>query len=85
MDAEDAHAVYRNISTPEEEKTMGNKIFILWCLNDKYLLSASFLTSNNGTVYCCSNFRCHIYKYLLNIRTMLEGWERFWWAGDLGW
>jgi len=22
MDAEDAHAVYRNISTPEEEKTM---------------------------------------------------------------
>jgi len=57
----------------EEKKTMGNKIFILWCLNDKYLSSASFLTSNNGTVYCCSNFRCHIYKYLLNIRTMLEG------------
>jgi len=25
------------------------------------------------------------YKYLLNIRTMLEGWDRFWWAGDIGW
>jgi len=25
------------------------------------------------------------YKYLLNIKTMLEGWERFWLAADLGW
>ena len=46
-------------------------------INAKY----SFLIWNNAKIYCCSHFKCHIYKYLLNIRTMLEGWEKFWWAG----
>ena len=52
-------------------------------INDKYLSSNSFLIWNNAIIHCCNHFRCHIYRYLLNIRTMLEGWEGFWWAGDL--
>ena len=54
-------------------------------INAKYLSSHSFLIWYNAKIYWCSHFKCHIYTYLLNIRTMLEGWERFWWAGDLGW
>ena len=38
-------------------------------INTKYLSSDSFLIST--------------YKYVLNIRTMLEGLERFWWACKL--
>jgi len=49
-------------------------------INAKYLSSDSFLIWNNAKVYCCSHFRCHIYKYLLNIRTILEGWKIFWWV-----
>jgi len=49
-------------------------------INDKYLSSDSFEIWNNAKIYCCNHFRCHIYKYLLNIRTMIEGWERFWWC-----
>jgi len=52
-------------------------------INAKYLSSNIFLIWNNAKIFCCSHFKCHIYKYLLNIRTMLEGWERFWWVGDL--
>jgi len=54
-------------------------------INTKYLSSNSFLIWNNVKIYCCSHFKCHIYKCLLNIITMLEGWERLWWAGYLGW
>ena len=53
---------------------------IIGVINAKYLSSDSFLIWNNAKIYCCSHFKCHIYKYLLNIRTMLEGWERFWWS-----
>jgi len=47
--------------------------------HDKYLSPNSFLIWNNAKIYCCNHFKCHIYKYLLNIRTMIEGWKRFWW------
>jgi len=53
--------------------------------SNKIWQSSNRMIWNNAKIYCCNHFRCHIYKYLLNIRTMLEGWERFWWAGDLGW
>jgi hypothetical protein len=47
-------------------------------INVKYLSADNFLIWSNAKIY-----RYHFYKYSLNIRTMLEGLERFWWAGDI--